>query len=108
LLGLLELLELLDEELVEDDGAPSLVVLDDVDESLSEEDEDVGVVEAAGRLADEVDERESVMYQPLPLKTIPTGWMILRRVPPHCSHVVSGGSEKLWRFSMTSLQAVQV
>jgi hypothetical protein len=61
-----------------------------------------------GPLADELDERESVMYQPLPLKTMPTGWMILRSVPPHCSQVVSGGSEKLWRFSMTSLQAVQV
>jgi hypothetical protein len=59
-------------------------------------------------LADALEERESVMYQPLPLKTMPTGWMILRRLPPHCSHVVSGGSEKLCRFSMTSLQAVQV
>jgi hypothetical protein len=56
----------------------------------------------------ELDERESVMYQPLPLNTMPTGWMILRSAPPHCSHVVSGGSEKLWRFSTTSLQAVQV
>ena len=62
----------------------------------------------AGALAADVDERESVMYQPLPLKTMPTGWMTLRRVPPHCSHVVSGGSEKLCRFSITSLQAVQV
>jgi len=34
--------------------------------------------------------------------------MILRSVPPHCSHVVSGASEKLCRFSITSLQAVQV
>jgi hypothetical protein len=54
------------------------------------------------------DDRESVMYQPLPLKTMPTGWMTLRNVPPHCSQVVRGGSEKRWRFSMTSLQAVQV
>jgi hypothetical protein len=57
----------------------------------------------------EADEaRESVMYQPLPLKTMPTGWMTLRSAPPHCSQVVRGGSEKLWRFSITSLQAVQV
>lgn len=55
-----------------------------------------------------LDLRESVMYQPLPLKTIPTGWITLRRAPPHCSQVVKGGSEKLWRFSTTSLQAVQV
>jgi hypothetical protein len=46
-------------------------------------------------LVDDEDERESVMYQPLPLKTMPTGWITLRRVPPHCSHVVSGGSLKL-------------
>ena len=58
-------------------------------------------------LVDDFD-RESVLYQPLPLKTMPTGWMILRSVPPHCSQVVSRGSEKLWRFSTTSLQAVQV
>ena len=59
-------------------------------------------------VVDELDARESVMYQPLPLKTMPTGWMTLRSVPPHCSQVVSGGSVKLWRFSITSLQAVQV
>jgi hypothetical protein len=59
-------------------------------------------------LADDDDERESVMYQPLPLKTMPTGWMTLRNAPPHCSQVVRGGSEKLWRFSIMSLQAVQV
>jgi hypothetical protein len=46
-------------------------------------------------LADDFDERESVIYQPLPLKTMPTGWMTLRNVPPHCSQVVRGGSEKL-------------
>jgi hypothetical protein len=61
-----------------------------------------------GPLADELEARESVMYQPLPLNTMPTGWMTLRNVPPHCSQVVRGGSEKLWRFSMTSLHAVQV
>ena len=61
-----------------------------------------------GPLAELVLARESVMYQPLPLKTMPTGWMILRKVPPHCSQVVSGGSEKLRRFSIMSLHAVQV
>jgi hypothetical protein len=64
--------------------------------------------EPDGPFADELDARESVMYQPLPLKTMPTGWMTLRSAPPHCSHVVSGASVKLCRFSMTSLQAVQV
>jgi hypothetical protein len=34
--------------------------------------------------------------------------MTLRSVPPHCSQVVKRGSVKLWRFSMMSLQAVQV
>jgi hypothetical protein len=58
--------------------------------------------------ADADDARESVMYQPLPLNTMPTGWMTFRSAPPHCSHVVSGGSEKLWRFSIMSLQEVQV
>jgi hypothetical protein len=80
---------------VPDSFAPDSFASDDVGEEL-------------GLLADELEERESVMYQPLPLKTMPTGWMILRNVPPHCSHVVRGGSEKLCRFSMTSLQAVQV
>jgi hypothetical protein len=56
----------------------------------------------------EDDDRESVMYQPLPLKTMPTGWMTLRNAPPHCSQVVSGGSEKLWRFSIMSSQAVHL
>lgn len=85
----------------------SFDVLEDVsdllDASLSLDDE------LLRPLADAEDaERESVMYQPLPLKTMPTGWITLRSVPPHCSQVVRGGSEKLWRFSMTSLQAVQV
>ena len=79
------------------------LLVDDASELELDEDDD-----AAGPLAEELDERESVMYQPLPLKTMPTGWMILRRAPPHCSQVVRGGSEKLWRFSITSLQAVQV
>lgn len=62
----------------------------------------------AGPFAELLELRESVIYQPLPLKTMPTGWMILRSAPPHCSHVVSGGSEKLCRFSITSLHVVQV
>jgi hypothetical protein len=91
LLALVELLE------------PSELLLED-DDVLSEGFE----VEAAGPFTDEVEERESLMYQPLPLNTMPTGWMTLRRLPPHCSQVVSGASEKLCRFSITSLQAVQV
>ena len=65
-------------------------------------------VEAAGPLVEDVDDRESVIYQPLPLNTMPTGWITLRNEPPHCSQVVSGASVKLCRFSITSLQAVQV
>jgi len=87
------------ESLVDDDS----LLVEDEDEPL-DSDDDVDV----RPLADDVDERESVMYQPLPLNTMPTGWMTLRNAPPHCSHVVRGGSEKLWRFSMTSLHAVQV
>jgi hypothetical protein len=83
------------------DGVPSAE-----DESFREDDESGVAAEVELPLA--LAERESVMYQPLPLKTMPTGWMILRRLPPHCSHVVRGGSVKLWRFSTTSLQAVQV
>ena len=82
---------------------------EDEDEDEDEPPDSEDVEDDDGRpLADEVDERESVMYQPLPLNTMPTGWMTLRNAPPHCSHVVRGGSEKLWRFSMTSLHAVQV
>ena len=64
--------------------------------------------ELARPFAEPEDERESVMYQPLPLNTMPTGWITLRNAPPHCSHVVSGGSEKLWRFSTTSSQAMHL
>jgi hypothetical protein len=64
--------------------------LDESDDSDEDEDDD-----ELAPLDDVVDDRESVMYQPLPLKTMPTGWMILRSVPPHCSHVVRRGSEKL-------------
>jgi hypothetical protein len=75
-------------------------------------DDELSLLDDSGLLAPLAEaleaERESVMYQPLPLKTMPTGWITFRSVPPHCSHVVRGGSEKLWRFSITSLQAVQV
>jgi hypothetical protein len=73
-------------------------------DSVFEEDSEVDALEP---FVDD-DERESVMYQPLPLKTMPTGWMTLRNAPPHCSQVVSGGSEKLWRFSIMSSQAVHL
>jgi len=88
-------------------GFDSLEV--DVADSLFEpEPSELEVLEPFDDEAVELDERESVMYQPLPLNTMPTGWITLRSAPPHCSQVVSGGSEKLWRFSITSLQAVQV
>jgi hypothetical protein len=64
---------------------------DEVDEPL-ELDSDEDEVEVRPLAAD-VPTRESVMYQPLPLNTMPTGWMTLRNAPPHCSQVVSGGSE---------------
>jgi hypothetical protein len=90
-------------------GVEVVVLLpSDDDDSLVPDSLELDSLEVLGPLAEEVDDRESLMYQPLPLKTIPTGWMTLRSVPPHCSQVVRGASEKLWRFSMTSLQAVQV
>ncbi len=94
-----------DEDEDEDDDDDSLEVEGVVVLEVSEDD---GVDDGPGPLAELVLERESLMYQPLPLKTMPTGWMILRKVPPHCSQVVSRGSEKLWRFSIMSLQAVHV
>ena len=98
-----------EDSLVEDvsfvEDLDSVEPLSDVD--LFEEDSD-SLEELRPFTDDEDDDRESVMYQPLPLNTMPTGWIIFRNAPPHCSHVVSGGSEKLWRFSMYSLQAVQV
>lgn len=84
-------------------GVDGVLLSDDFSEGAEEE-----VEEAGGPVADEFEERESVMYQPLPLNTMPTGWMTFRNVPPHCSHVVSGASEKLCRFSITSLQVVHV
>jgi len=51
--------------------------------------------------------RLSVLYQPLPLKITPTGCNPRRTEPPHASHVVSGASEKLWRFSVSALQLAQ-
>ena len=73
-----------------------------------EEDDSVFLAEGVPlAMVEEVD-RESVTYQPLPLNTMPTGWNTLRRLPPHCSQVVRGGSEKLWRRSMRSLHDVQV
>ncbi len=87
-----------------------LASFDFVESDEEDDDEPESLLEELARpLADaDEDERESVMYQPLPLKTMPTGWITLRSAPPHCAHVVSGGSEKLWRFSITSSQAVHL
>jgi hypothetical protein len=38
-------------------------------------------------------DRESVLYHPEPLKTIPAGWKIRRMDAPHSGHVVRGVSE---------------
>jgi hypothetical protein len=100
-----ELLSL--DELDEPDELDGVLESDDDEpepEPEPEAEEDVEL----GPFALALEARESLIYQPLPLNTMPTGWMILRKLPPHCSHVVKGGSEKLWRFSITSLQAVQV
>jgi hypothetical protein len=70
---LLELVELVEplELVVEELLPPSLLVLDAADDDSPE------VLEAGldvdGPLAEAVEARESVMYQPLPLKTMPTG-----------------------------------
>ena len=48
---------------------------------------------AAGTVASLVPPRLSVMYQPAPLKTIPTGWMTRFTVPSQDRHSVSGSSE---------------
>ena len=100
--------EALEGDEVEEEDSFELVELDSfVDVELELSDGLFELLELPFVEADEA-ERESVMYHPLPLNTMPTGWITLRSAPPHCSHVVSGGSEKLWRFSITSLQAVHV
>jgi hypothetical protein len=67
------LLVLLDEEdVVDDDEELSLLEVEGVlGAELSEEVD--GVDDGLGLLAELVLERESLMYQPLPLKTMPTG-----------------------------------
>ena len=103
-LEVLEVPEVLDEdaplEVLDSRAAGLDAVLDELLDSAGF-DSDV----LLGPLAEEVEPRESVMYQPLPLKTMPTGWSSLRSSPPHASQVVSGWSLKLWRFSVTLSQA---
>jgi hypothetical protein len=68
------LLVLLDEEDVVDDDDEELSLLEVegvLGVELSEEVD--GVDDGLGLLAELVLERESLMYQPLPLKTMPTG-----------------------------------
>jgi hypothetical protein len=43
--------------------------------------------------------RLSEMYQPEPLKTMPTGWKTRRTAPAHDGHVRSGSSLKDWNCS---------
>jgi hypothetical protein len=43
--------------------------------------------------------RLSVIYQPEPLKTMPTGWNTRRTAPAHLGHVRSGSSLKDWNCS---------
>jgi hypothetical protein len=64
-----------DFELLESDFVPEsdFEPLDSfVPESLAPPDS-LAALDVLGPLADEVDDRESLMYQPLPLKTMPTG-----------------------------------
>ena len=52
----------------------ALELFDDEDDEDEDEDEDDSEPDdELGPLADVVEERESVMYQPLPLNTMPTG-----------------------------------
>jgi hypothetical protein len=51
--------------------------------------------------------RLSVTYQPLPLKTIPTGCSTRRSAPPQPSWLVRGESEKLCLTSMRPWQLAQ-
>jgi hypothetical protein len=48
--------------------------------------------------------RLSVMYQPEPLKIIPTGWMTLRQGPPQLGQACTGSSVTFWRRSKRFLQ----
>jgi hypothetical protein len=43
--------------------------------------------------------RLSVMYQPEPLKIIPTGWMTRRQGPPQLGQTCTGSSVTFWRRS---------
>src|SRR5262245_49648024 len=43
--------------------------------------------------------RLSVIYQPEPLKTMPTGWKTRRTAPVQAGHVRSGSSLKDWNCS---------
>ena len=70
----------LDELVVEPELEPELLPpspLDVLEEPEDSDDagldSDFSVFEAAGPFVELVDDRESVMYQPLPLNTIPTG-----------------------------------
>jgi hypothetical protein len=45
------------------------------------------------------DLRLSVIYQPEPLKTMPTGWKTRRNAPVHDEHIRSGSSLKDWNCS---------
>jgi hypothetical protein len=67
----------------------------EVDEDEDEEDDSLGV------------DRESVMYQPEPLKTIPTGCSTFCSGPPQASWVVRGASEKVCFTSKRLLQDLQ-
>ena len=74
LLALLAPLDVLEVEVELVEAEPSLLELFElVLEPSDEPDDDEPAVEAAGALAADVLERESVMYQPLPLNTMPTG-----------------------------------
>ena len=84
-----------------EDVEVGVLVEEEVDESFADDvDELDSVFEGVDSVGEpfteeDEDERESVMYQPLPLKTMPTGWITLRSAPPQRSQVVSGWSEKL-------------
>src|SRR6185436_14675714 len=54
-----------------------------------------------------LDLRLSVIYQPEPLKTMPTGWKTRRTAPAQAGHVRSGSSLKDWNCSNCAPHASQ-
>jgi hypothetical protein len=94
-LAALESVPVSDEELVAATGIDFSVV-DVVESDLSS---DFFVVSTALGVDDVVLPRLSLMYQPLPLNTTPTGWKTRRTSPPHSGQIEIGASANFWTVS---------